>query len=292
MAGKLERKANQPVQVSPARAIQSKLVEYKPVIAKLLDGTGISEETFVAQIANACRAVPQLWQCTPESLLGAALRCAQLNLPPNDIRNLAWISPYKREATFQLGYGGIMELARRAVPGLTFTGHAVYPNDMFDVDYGSDRLIHKPAVAMQQDRGGDAYAWWVRGRYPDGQIVLEVLDRDRVEYHRRFSKQPDGQMWTQSYDAAALKSAVIEMKRWLPSSSQLVAAFASDEQVIDIDHIGPIEHQGLEDVEPERPRNDKGRFIAASETEPPADDPEDQADAEWVAEAQEDMTDC
>lgn len=215
---------------------------YKPVIAKLLDGTGANEETFVAQLANSYRAVPDLWTCQPETVLGASLRCAQLGLAPNDSRNLAWILPYKGQAQFQLGYGGVMELARRAIPGLLFDGRPVYPNDEFDLDYGAERpLRHRIAAVRRMERGGDAYLWYVRARFPDGGLEIGALDKQGVEYHRMFSKQPNGLMWTKSYDAAALKSVVTDMKRWLPSSTQMVAGFASDEQVVDIRKAEPIE---------------------------------------------------
>src|SRR4051794_11689775 len=91
------QRENAPAQVSPQQAIKAKLNEYRPVIGKLLAGTGISEETFVAQIANACRANPALWGADPATVLGAALRAAQLGLAPNDARNLCWIIPYKNK---------------------------------------------------------------------------------------------------------------------------------------------------------------------------------------------------
>lgn len=226
---------NTPAQLSPQQAIKSKLEQYRPVIAKLLAGTGVTEETFVAQIANACRATPQLWNCEPESVLGAALKAAQLGLAPNDARNQCFILPYKNQAQFQLGYGGVMELARRATPGLRFDGRPVYPNDEFDLDFGkAEPLTHRPAIVKGQQRGGEAYAWYVRATFPDGSVQVHVLDREGVEYHRGFSKHKDGLMWTRSFDAAALKSVVHDMRRWLPSSTQLTAAFASDEQVVDV----------------------------------------------------------
>lgn len=241
----------QQAQLTPQAAIKMSLDKYRPVFSKLLAGTGVSEETFAAQIANACRANPALFRCEPASVLGAALRCAQLGLAPNDVRNLAWIIPYDAQAQFQIGYGGIMELARRAVPGLRFDGRPVYPNDEFDVNYGEAQpLTHRPAVARHMDRGGDAYAWYVRAIYPDGAIQIHILDREGIEYHRKFSKAKNaGSMWNTSYDAAALKSVVLDMKRWLPSSTQLVAALASDEQIInvtEVDDIGEIDHQPLE----------------------------------------------
>ena len=246
---------NRPAELTPQQAIKRSLDTYRPVFTKLLAGTGVSEATFAAQIANACRTTPALFRCKPETVLGAALRCAQLGLAPNDVRNLAWIIPYGQEAQFQIGYGGIMELARRAVPGLRFDGRPVYPNDEFDVDYGkAEPLVHRPAVARGMDRGGDAYAWYVRAIYPDGTIQIHILDRQGVEYHRQFSKVKQGGMWATSYDAAALKSVVLDMKRWLPSSTQLAAALASDEEVLDVaevEEIGDIDHTPNNDPQTE-----------------------------------------
>jgi recombination protein RecT len=249
----VEARNSAPATVTPQQAIKRSLDTYRPVFSKLLAGTGITEATFSAQIANACRATPALWGCEPETVLGAALRCAQLGLAPNDPRNLAWIIPYGRQAQFQIGYGGIMELARRAMPGLRFDGRAVYPNDEFDVDYGkADPLTHRPAVARGMDRGGEAFAWYVRAIYPDGAVQIHLLDKEGVEYHRGFSKQPNGNMWKDSYDAAALKSTVLDMKRWLPSSTQLLAGLASDEVVLDvrqaeaIDDVGEIHHEAID----------------------------------------------
>lgn len=240
----VEKRDTAPAKVSPQQAIKATIDPYRPVIAKLLKGTGVNEETFVAQIANACRATPELFNCDPVTVLGAVLKAAQLGLAPNDTRNLCWILPYKNrdkgimEAQFQMGYGGIMELARRAEPGLRFDGRAVYPNDEFDIDFGREEpLVHRPAVVLGLDRGGDAIAWYVRAKFPDGSTTIHALDRSGVEYHRAFSKQPNGLMWSKSYDAAALKSVVTDMRRWLASSAQMVGAIASDEQVLTPDTI-------------------------------------------------------
>jgi recombination protein RecT len=230
-----------PATVEAGATIRHVLDHYKPVIAKLLGPAGVSEETFVAQVANAMRQTPKLWECAPETVLGAALRCAQVNLPPNDGQNLAWIIPYGKVATFQLGYGGVMELARRASPGLMFDGKAVRPGDLFDVDYGRpQQVVHRPAVARSEttrrkhEGSAAAFAWWVRARYPDGREQVQVLDRAGVEYHRAHSRQPDGEMWTKNYDAAALKSCVMDMRRWLPQSPTLTVAAAADGTALDV----------------------------------------------------------
>ena len=266
-----------PAPVAPNEAIQYVLNRYKPVIAKLLSGTGTSEETFVAQIANALRATPKLWSCEPETVLGAALRCAQLALPPNDGSNLSWIIPYKTTATFQLGYGGVMELARRAEPGLTFQGRPVYPNDLFSIDFGrTPPLKHVPAASRRtrdRSRGGEALAWYVVARYPDGREHVHMLDREGVEYHRSFSKQPDGEMWANSYDAAALKSVVLDMRRWLPTSRQLAVAVSADGAVHDVRDMASAGEVTSTDTP------------ALGEGAPLEDPGPDEIDEAWVAEA-------
>lgn len=236
-----------PAQVLAQQAIVANLNRYKPVIDKLLARSDVTAETFVAQIANAMRASPKLWDCEPETVLGAALRSAQLGMPPNDGNNLCWIIPYGRQAAWQLGYGGVLELARRANPGIIFDGAAVYPGDEFDLDLGkAEPLTYRPAFARQDVNGRrrarnsrEAYAWWVRARYPDGRTHVHALDRAGVEYHRQFSKQPMGEMWTKSYDAAALKSVVLDMRRWLPLTPQLAAAQAADGTVVDVRDLDP-----------------------------------------------------
>lgn len=238
-------------QMTGKEALSENLRRFTPAITKLLEGTGVSPETFAAQVANATRAVPDLLACQPETLIGAALRAAQLGLAPNDARNLCWILPYKGRAQFQLGYGGALELARRALPGLKFDGRPVFPNDEFDVDFGrTPPLMHRPSVARRprMDRGGDAFAWYVRATFPDGSEQVFVLDREQVEYHRSFSKQPDGMMWTKSYDAAALKSVVMDSRRWLPASAQLVAGIASDEEVIHVENVGRVTYDARGEV--------------------------------------------
>lgn len=224
--------------VTPAQAIKHQLDFYSPVILDLLGSDPKAMTRFKATIANACRTTPELLRCEPATVVAAALRCAQLNLEPNDSRNLCWILPYAGKASWQLGYGGVLELARRAEPGLITQGSPVYPNDEFDIDLGRAKpLIHRPHWATGKPQGGDAFAWYIRLLYADGREFVHGLGPERVEYHRSFSKQPNGQMWSKSYDAAALKSVVMDMKRFLPQSAELNQAMSSDDRVLTIDEV-------------------------------------------------------
>lgn len=221
-------------------AIRHELDRYDKITTALLP-SGVTLERFKATIANAIRKTPALLGCEPATVVGAALRAAQAGLEPNDGRNLCHLVPYGKECTFQLGYGGVIELLRRAVPGVNVSGRAVHPNDEFDIDYATNTITHRPHLVANPGagRGGEAYCWYVRVLSPDGSPYVHCLDREGVEYHRKFSKQPNGGMWKDSYDAAALKSVVLDMRRWLPQSVELAAAVDDDGAVI---QAGEIRH--------------------------------------------------
>lgn len=244
MTSTLAEKADRspaPQPVSTLVEVGRKLTTYQKVLADLLPDGNV--DRFRATVANALRKNPDLQKCSSDSILGSALRSAQLNLEPNDPRNLCHLVPYGRECTWQLGYGGVIELLRRAVPGVKVEGRAVFPNDEFDLSFDEGWVKHRPHVVAQPGagRGGDAYYWYVRVTYPDGSAHVHGLDKEGVEYHRSFSKMKDGQMWAKSYDAAALKSTVLDMRRWLPQSVELALALASDDQVIDIGEVTQVD---------------------------------------------------
>jgi recombination protein RecT len=224
-----------PAKTTNKQQIKQQLEAFQPHFRSLLERTEVSPVEFAAMVTNAVRDTKGLANCTPQTIVGAALRCAQLNLAPNDGRNLAWIIPRGGQASFQLGYGGVMELARRAVPGIKFEGRAVYRDDEFSIDYGAERpLTHKPSFRTPK---GEAYAWYVLITFPDGSQQVHHLDREGVEYHRNASQMKNSGMWRDNYDAAALKSVVMDVKRWLPSdvsSPQLQQAVASDGQTFDV----------------------------------------------------------
>jgi recombination protein RecT len=55
----------------------------------------------------------KLQECTPQSILIAAMRAASLKLSLDPGQGQAWIIPYAGVATYQTGYKGIYELAQR-----------------------------------------------------------------------------------------------------------------------------------------------------------------------------------
>ena len=84
--------------------------EVKERFAEMMGHGGIY---YLNQVMIMVANSPRLAECEPKSILISAMRAAALRLPVDPALGQAWIIPYKKTATFQIGYRGIYELAMR-----------------------------------------------------------------------------------------------------------------------------------------------------------------------------------
>ena len=68
---------------------------------------------FSASILSLVNAKAELLRCAPDSIVGAAMIAASLDLPINPNLGFAHIVPYKGRAQFQMGYKGFVQLGMR-----------------------------------------------------------------------------------------------------------------------------------------------------------------------------------
>jgi recombination protein RecT len=225
----------------------------------------------LARVAyTVIRQSPQLAEASSQSLLGALMTCAQLGLEPGGPMGQAWLIPRKNkhtkqvEATFQIGYRGYIELARRSGLVRTIVGRVVRQGDLFEYDYGiEERLVHRPQPGSE---GEVTFAYAVV-RYTDGYTDFEVLSRAEIEKVRRRSVAADDGPWVTDYAEMAKKSAIRRLAKRLPLSIEFAQAVAQEERVrtsidpADLD-VTPDPDDGVIDVEPE-PEADQAEQVAA-----------------------------
>jgi recombination protein RecT len=201
-------------------------------IAKSLPAGTMTPDYFARVVLTLCGKTPKLYDCTPASLLGAVMQCAQLGLAPDPVLGEAWFLPFKGIVTFVPGYKGLIKLAYQSNQVAKFAAHVVRDGDDFDYEYGlRDRLRHKPkapvtanithAYAIMKIKGGDAN--------------FIVLPRDEIEAIRKRSpavRSGASTPWDTDYAAMAQKSALRRVTKLGPSSVHppLARALALDEQ--------------------------------------------------------------
>lgn len=125
--------------------LDSKLAEFGAATKAI----GLPPEVFIQAVLNSCRKTPKLLECSLPSLLKCAMDCAQLGLVPDDPRSQCHLIPYAGEATLQIGYKGLIQLARRGGQVLGVNAEVVYENEFahpgFILDLGVERrLVHIP----------------------------------------------------------------------------------------------------------------------------------------------------
>ena len=126
------------------------------------------------------RTNPKL-ECAVPSLMGAVMQAVQLGLEPGLLGH-CYILPYKREATFIIGYKGMIDLARRSGHIQSIYAHAVHENDEFEYELGlHPKLEHKPS-----HRGAFIGAHAV-AHFKDGGYQMEFMPKSEIEKRRKRS---------------------------------------------------------------------------------------------------------
>lgn len=208
-------------------------------------GDNITPERFTRVAVTLLRNSPALQACSPGSLMGALMICAQLGLEPGGPLGQAWLVPYKRkgqraaECTFIVGYKGYIALALRSRDIASVKATAVYEGDRFSWTLGlREDLTHEP-VDHDRDNPDKLTHTYAIARFRDRDIdpMFVVLTRAEIERFRARSRAKDDGPWKTDYVAMALKTAVRRLATWLPMAVDVARASSVDERTVERAHV-------------------------------------------------------
>lgn len=221
-----------------AQAIQPATTE-PPLVIMLRNAMPRIEEVMAANLTPkrlfqlACSTInknPKLAECTPASFLSCVMKCATLGLEPSAVDGMgrAYILPYGQEATFILGYKGMLELVRRSGQVKSISARAVYEGDKFEYEFGlNEKCSHIPGDGERiKDNLTHVY---MLCEFKDGGHHLEVMKTSEIEAIRKRSKAGNSGPWATDYEAMAKKTVIRRAFPYLPVSIEAQAAVAADE---------------------------------------------------------------
>jgi len=193
----------------------------------------LTPERLIRTVVAAVLQNEKLLECTQPSLLTAVMGCAQLGLAPEPFLGQAYILPFKNkntghtEATLIPGYRGYISLARRSGELQSVSSQVVYSNDHFKLMYGTDeKLEHVPASG---DRG-EAIGSYVVFHYKDGGYSFDYMTKQDIEEVRqKFSRQPEGRAWKESWEEMAKKTVIRRHVKIAPLSVEDIPRAAAME---------------------------------------------------------------
>lgn len=213
--------------LAPFDKVRNLLDKMGPQIARALP-KHLTPERMCRIALTELRKVPKLLTCTPESFCGAIMACSQLGLEPGSALGQIYLIPYGKDVQVQIGYKGMIELARRSGQIVSLSAHEVHEKDIFEFEYGlTEKLRHVPNL---QDRG-QLIAVYAIAHFVGGGHQIEVMSKQDVDKIRATSKSGNSGPWVTFYSEMAKKTVLKKLFKYLPISiEKLQQATALDDQ--------------------------------------------------------------
>lgn len=232
MAGLIQKAAANQAEKAGQPTLQQYIKKMEGEIAKALPSV-MTPERFSRIVLSALSSNPKLAKTTPQSFLAAMMNAAQLGLEPNTQLGHAYLIPYQNkgvlECQFQIGYQGMIELARRDGNVTVMQARTVYANDEFTYEYGlNPDLKHVPT---RQARGEPIFFYGMF-RLKNGGFGFEVMSVEDIRDHaKRYSKSYSNGPWKTNFEEMAQKTVLKRALKYAPMSSEFVLGMAQDETI-------------------------------------------------------------
>ena len=208
----------------------------------ILEQIGMSPEAFARVACNAVLTNPKILDCEPQSLRRSILECAQRGLMPDG--DSAAIIPRKGKATFQIGYKGMCDLARRAIPGCGIRTQVVTDKDEWVYKEGLTLVLDHERDPMTWPDESNVIAAYAIVEMPGGVKESEVMLRCDLDHVRKNYAHASSEAWAKEFAEQCKKTVLRRIGKRLPIRSGLLAKAAEpvvpmgdpfDEEVIEVD---------------------------------------------------------
>jgi recombination protein RecT len=177
-------------------------------------GKYMTPERFLRLAINAIKKTPKLFECDPQSVLGAFMASAALGLEPNTVLQQAFLIPYgvrgklqdgswgvtHYDCQFQIGYRGFITLAHRSPHIITIEAEAIHSGDTFKHRKGSESFLEYEKALINRGELIGAFAF---SKLEGGGEAATVLPLD--ELHKIRSRSETYQALIRGADKQGLK---------------------------------------------------------------------------------------
>lgn len=203
------------------------------------------ENEFVASLLSVVTNNNLLAKASNQSIMTAAMKAAVLNLPIEPSLGQAYIVPYGREAQFQLGYKGLLQLAQRSGKYKSITAGVVYKSQF--ISYNP--LFEELEIDFTQPQD-EVVGYFAAFKLLNGFEKVTYWTKEQAHAHgKRFSKTFKNGPWKTDFDAMAQKTLLKQIiSKYGPLSVEMEQAFVADNETED-EKAAPI------DVTPHEPEN-------------------------------------
>lgn len=207
-------------------------------------------QRFISSVVSAVQTNPALSECTNSSILSAALLGHSLNLPQSPQIGMFYFVPFKdtkkgiTEATFQLSYRGMLQLAMRSGQYKAINVTDIREGELVSYNPIEDTYEFTPEtdIAKRNDLkiiGYYAYFEMVNGFKKGIYWPKEKVDAHAKKYSATYRKGYG--LWSTDFDSMARKTLLRQLiSKWGIMSVEMERAYVGDQGVIRED--GTVEY--------------------------------------------------
>lgn len=207
---------------------------------------GKRAEQFTTSLLSIISNNNLLAKATSESIMGAAMKAAVLNLPIEPSLGFAYVVPYNRnykdgnrwvtvnEAQFQIGYRGLIQLAQRSGQVRNIEHGIIYEEEFI----GYDKIRGQLKLTGDYVDSGIVKGYFASLELINGFYKMIFWPKEKVEEHaKRYSKTYDkqngcfkpGTPWATEFDSMAIKTLLKELlSKYAPLSVEMQDAIEAD----------------------------------------------------------------
>lgn len=211
----------------------------------LLETLGDKKQEFVANITTLVSNDVKLQECEAKSVIFSALKATALDLPLDPNLGMAYVIPFKntkkgiKEAQFQIGYKGFIQLAIRSGQFKTINVRDVREGEIIGEDFISGEMQFK-RVENRENKpiiGYVAYFRLINGfekmSYWRAEELVEHAKKYSQTYTSQYQNVRDSSKWTTDFDGMAKKTVIkLLLSKYAPLSIQMQSAIKADQAVI------------------------------------------------------------
>ena len=178
------------------------------------------------------------------SILGSAFKAASLKLPVDPNLGYAWIIPFNntvnghkvKQAQFQIGYKGYIQLAQRSGQYLRLNVTEIYEGQFISYNSLTEELL----LDMDNQTSDAVIGYAAYFKLVNGFEKTVYWNKEKVSKHaKRFSKSFNNGPWQSDFDAMAKKTVLKHaLSTWGILSVEMRNAQSSDSAVISVDNEG------------------------------------------------------
>lgn len=210
-------------------------VKNDAVQRRIKEVLGSKANQFVTSLIRIVNDNALLQKASPESLLGAAMTAATLDLPINQNLGYAYIVPYKNEAQLQLGWKGFVQLALRSGQFLRINASDVREGEIIERNRLTGEIKFNWLDDNEREQakiiGYVSYFRLLNGFESTYYMSVDEIKAHAKKYSQTYKKGYG--VWVDNFEAMALKTVIkLNLSKNAPLSIEMQRAIETDQAVI------------------------------------------------------------